>query len=98
MRKCPYSPVLPDDDLRKLKQNLAEAMVESETRYEPVSDDLPSSDDDPPALTSRPAPATMSANMKPEGCEELKCLRHRGNRSIPLFVRSRTGTSRPWCS
>ena len=42
--------MLPDDCLRKLKQDLSEveAQVESKTRYEPVSDDPPSPDDDPP--------------------------------------------------
>ena len=43
--------MLPDDYIRKMKQDLAEAeaMVESETRYEPVLDDSPPpSDDDPP--------------------------------------------------
>jgi hypothetical protein len=42
--------MLPDDYLRKMKRDLAEveAQVESKTRYEPVLDDLPPSDDDPP--------------------------------------------------
>jgi len=42
--------MLPDDYLRKLKQDLSEveAQVESETRYEPVLDDPPPADDDPP--------------------------------------------------
>ncbi len=35
--------MLPDDYLRKLKQDLSE--VEAETRYEPVPDDPPPSDD-----------------------------------------------------
>jgi hypothetical protein len=41
---------LPDDYLRKMKQDLSEveAQVESKTRYEPVSDDPPPSDDYPP--------------------------------------------------
>jgi hypothetical protein len=40
--------MLPDDYLRKLKQDLSEveAQVESETRYEPVLDDPPPSDDE----------------------------------------------------
>ncbi len=46
--------MLPDDYLRKLKQDLAEveAMVASKTRYEPVDDPLPPDDDAPAALTS----------------------------------------------
>jgi len=40
--------MLPDDYLRKLKQDLSEveAQVESKTRHEPVPDDPPPSDDD----------------------------------------------------
>jgi len=40
--------MLPDDYQRKLKQDLSEveAQVEAETRYEPVLDDPPPSDDD----------------------------------------------------
>ena len=43
--------VLPDDYIRKMKQDLAEAdaMVESKTRYEPDPDFSPPPDDDPPA-------------------------------------------------
>ena len=33
--------MLPDDYTRKLKQDLAEAMVESQTRYEPDPDFSP---------------------------------------------------------
>jgi len=42
--------MLPDDYLRKLKQQLGEveAQVESETRYERVLDDPPPADDFPP--------------------------------------------------
>jgi hypothetical protein len=42
--------MLPDDYLRKLKQDLSEveAQVEAETRYEPVPDAPPPFDDDPP--------------------------------------------------
>ena len=50
-QKNRWHPVmLPDDYLRKLKQDLSEveAQVESKTRYEPVSDDLPPSADDVP--------------------------------------------------
>jgi hypothetical protein len=43
--------MLPDDYLRKMKQDLgeieAEAEVEAETRCEPVTDDPPPPDDDP---------------------------------------------------
>jgi len=40
--------MLPDDYLRKLRQNLAEAdeVADSSTRYEPDSDAPPPSDDD----------------------------------------------------
>jgi hypothetical protein len=40
--------MLPDDYLRKMKQDLCEveAQVEAETRYEPDSDDPPPPDDD----------------------------------------------------
>jgi hypothetical protein len=45
-RQNRWHPVmLPDDYLRKLKQDLAEAMVESSTRYEPDPDSLPPFDD-----------------------------------------------------
>ena len=39
---------LPDDYLRKLKQDLGEleAEVEAETRYEPIPDDAPPPEDD----------------------------------------------------
>jgi len=50
-QKNRWHPVmLPDDYLRKLKQDLAEAdaMVESKTRYEPDPDAPPPSDDFPP--------------------------------------------------
>ncbi|MCX6843949.1 MAG: hypothetical protein NTX53_16930 [candidate division WOR-3 bacterium] len=46
--------MLPDDYLRKMKQDLGEveaqveAQVEAETRYSPVLDDPPPPDDDPP--------------------------------------------------
>jgi hypothetical protein len=42
--------MLPDDYLRKLKQDLSEveAQVESKTRYEPVDEDPPPPDDDAP--------------------------------------------------
>ena len=44
--------MLPDDYLRKLKQDLSqvETQVKAETRYEPIPDDAPppSDDDDPP--------------------------------------------------
>ena len=51
--------MLPDDYLRKMKQDLSEleAQVESKTRYEPVSDDPPPDDDQrrrPAGLTSQP--------------------------------------------
>ena len=41
--------MLPDDYIRKMKQDLAEAeaMVESKTRYEPDPDALPPADDVP---------------------------------------------------
>ena len=48
-QKNRWHPVmLPDDYLRRLKQDLAEAeaMVESKTRYEPVLDDPPPPDED----------------------------------------------------
>ncbi len=40
--------MLPDDYLRKMKQDLSEveAQVEAESRYESVSDDPPPPDDD----------------------------------------------------
>ena len=40
--------MLPDDYLRKMKQDLSEveAQVEAETRYQPVLDDPPPPDDD----------------------------------------------------
>ena len=40
--------MLPDDYLRKMKQDLSEveAQVEAKTRYEPFPDDDPPSDDD----------------------------------------------------
>jgi hypothetical protein len=40
--------MLPDDYLRKLRQDLAEveAQVESKSRYEPILDDAPPPDDD----------------------------------------------------
>ena len=43
--------MLPDDYLRKMKQDLGEveAQVEAETRYEPDPDAPPPSDDAPPA-------------------------------------------------
>ena len=50
-QKNRWHPVmLPDDYLRKLKQDLAEAeaMVGSEARYEPDFDAPPPSDDGPP--------------------------------------------------
>jgi hypothetical protein len=42
--------MLPDDYLRKMKQDLSEveAQVESKTRHEPDPDFSPSSDDDAP--------------------------------------------------
>ena len=49
-QKNRWHPVmLPDDYLRKLKQQLSEveAQVESETRYEPDPDAPPPNDDDP---------------------------------------------------
>jgi len=48
-QKSRWHPVmLPDDYLRKMKQDLCEveAQVESKTRYEPDLDDLPPPDDD----------------------------------------------------
>ena len=51
-QKNRWHPVmLPDDYLRKLKQNLSEveAQVESKTRYEPDPDAPPPDDDDPSA-------------------------------------------------
>jgi hypothetical protein len=47
---------LPDDYLRKLKQDLSEveAQVESKTRYEPDPDAPPPSDDDPRIRHPRP--------------------------------------------
>ena len=44
--------MLPDDYLRKLKQDLSEveAQVESKTRYEPDPDTPPPSDDDAPPI------------------------------------------------
>ena len=53
-----HAVMLPDDYLRKLKQQLGEveAQVESETRYEPDPDFSPPPDDDTGrALTSAPA-------------------------------------------
>jgi hypothetical protein len=43
--------MLPDNYIRRLKQDLAEAevMVESKTRYEPEPDFCPPPDDDQPA-------------------------------------------------
>ncbi len=43
-----HAVMLPDDYLRKMKQDLSEieAQVEAETRYQPVLDDPPPPDDD----------------------------------------------------
>ena len=42
--------MLPDDYIRKMKQDLGgvEAQVEAETRYEPFPDDAPPPSDDQP--------------------------------------------------
>jgi hypothetical protein len=52
---------LPDDYLRKMKQDLSEveAQVESQTRQEPDSDAPPPSEDDPADLTSPHAIPTI---------------------------------------
>jgi len=49
---------LPDDHIRKMKQDLAEveAQVESKTRYEPDPDFSPPPSDDAPPPDGSPAP------------------------------------------
>ena len=48
-QKNRWQPVmLPDDYLRKMKHDLAEAIVESKTRFEPDPDSPPPSNADPP--------------------------------------------------
>ena len=47
VRQGPLRPIQPNQRDQNLAE--AEAMVDSETRYEPVSDDLPPPDDDAPS-------------------------------------------------